>query len=113
MSRRSQRWLALLAIAMGVVAPQAETAQSHDGVSVTPTAARGALISFRAPGEEYDDCCSSWGYHMVIRGRPDCLREAFPAAYWRGRAEASFEEFGNVQLNGAPSAGDRSAKGTW
>jgi hypothetical protein len=51
---------------------------------------------------EYDDCCSSFGYLMVIRGEPSCLRRAFPAAYWRGRAEASLDEFGDVLRNGAP-----------
>jgi hypothetical protein len=99
---RSPAWAALLTIVIGAVAPHAAIAQSANAVSVTPTAPSVALISFRAPDDEYDDCCSSFGYHMVIRGAPDCLREAFPAAYWRGRAEASFEEFGDVELNGAP-----------
>jgi hypothetical protein len=102
MNRRSPTWPTLLALVMGAVAPQAATAHSRDALSVTPTAARGVLISFRAPGYEYDDCCSSFGYHMVIRGGRDCLREGFPAAYWRGRANASFEEFGDVHINGAP-----------
>ena len=113
MSRRSPTWATLLAIVVGAVTPPTAIAQSRNAVSVTPTARSAALISFRAPGDEYDDCCSSFGYYMVIRGAPDCLREAFPAAYWRGRAEASFEEFGDVELDGAPqSGGDRSGKGT-
>ena len=101
-SRRSRTWVTLLAIVAGGVAPNGAIAQSPNAVSVTPIAPAAALISFRAPGDEYDDCCSSFGYYMVIRGAPGCLREAFPAAYWRGRAEASFEEFGDVKLNGAP-----------
>ena len=110
-SGRSRAWAALLTIVIGAVAPHAAIAQSANAVSVTPTAPSVALISFRAPGDEYDDCSSSFGYHMVIRGAPDCLREAFPVAYWRGRAEASFEEFGDVELNGAPKRGERSGKG--
>jgi hypothetical protein len=104
-SGRSPAWAALLTIVIGAVAPHAAIAQSRNAVSVTPIAPSAALISFRAPGDEYDDCCSSFGFYMVIRGADDCLREAFPAAYRRGRAEASFEEFGTVTLNGTPKRG--------
>ena len=100
--RRSRTWVTLLAIVAGGIAPNGAIAHGPNAVSVTPIAPAAALISFRAPGDEYGDCCSEFFYYMVIRGAPGCLREAFPAAYWRGRAEASFEEFGDVKLDGAP-----------
>ena len=103
MSRRS---LTPLWVAVGLVvaafAPHPAIAQARNEFTVSATAGSGAVISFRAPGYEYDDCCSSFGYLMVIRGESSCLRRAFPAAYWRGHAEASFDEFGDVLRNGAP-----------
>jgi hypothetical protein len=111
MSRRSPAWVALLAILMAAGAPRAAAAQIRNAVSVTPTGASGALISFRGPEDEVGDCCSEFFYFMVVRGQASCLREAFPAAFFHGRAEASFEEFGDVELNGEPKRGKEIGKG--
>jgi hypothetical protein len=47
---------------------------------VNPTGGSGVLISFRAPSEEGEDCCSSFKYLMVVGAAADCLRRAFPDA---------------------------------
>lgn len=48
--------------------------------TVNPTCGSGVLISFRAPSEEGEDCCSSFKYLMVVGAPADCLRRAFPDA---------------------------------
>jgi hypothetical protein len=45
--------------------------------TVNPTGGSGVLISFRAPSEEGEDCCSSFKYLMVVGAAADCLRGSF------------------------------------
>jgi hypothetical protein len=112
MNRRSPTCAALLAIITAAVA-QPATAQSQNAVSVTAIAASGALISFRAPEGEYDDCCSSFSYFMVIRGNtraytPAGLNHAllsfadpFTLKAWAGREVAGLPDLvEQIQLFG-------------